>query len=311
MNFPIECVVDLQNKCGESPLWDFRRARLVWNDLASNLVFEHDPATRETSVISRELMVAAIALNGENGFVFAGETGLHLWQAGSTPSLLCDTHDGNALVFNDILAAPNGGLFGNTAYWGERAMERTGHLYYFSPDGQTRILDEGFELANGMGLSLDNRVLYLADSARRVIYAYDVNSDFSVSNRRVFATVSDEEGLPDGLTVDAAGFVWSAQWYGAQVVRYDPDGKIERRIPMPAKQVSSVQFGGEELCDLYITTAGESWPSALMPPRYDATSGDFGGALYRVRTDILGRRENVCALRAPKVLAENAEEKRW
>jgi D-xylonolactonase len=307
MKTQIECVVDNGNLCGEGPIWDFRRERLVWNDQASNLVLEHDPATQETSVISRDLMVAAIAMNGENGFVFAGATGLHTWQAGSTPNLLCAEHDGNALVFNDILAAPNGGLFGNTMYWGEREMEKSGFLYYFAPDGKTRVLDGGFELANGMGLSPDKQHLYLADSARRLIYVYDVRANFTVSNRRVFAEISSEEGLPDGLTVDAEGFVWSAQWYGSQVVRYDPDGKVEHRIPIPAKQVSSLQFGGAELSDLYITTARESWPSALMPAGYDAVNGNFGGALYRVRTDIMGRRENVCALSAPKVLAEGAE----
>ena len=308
MNDQIECVVDLENRCGEGPIWDFRRNRLVWDDLASCLVFEHDPATRKTSVLCRDLMVSGIALHGESGFVFAGATGLHLWEAASTRTLLCDTHAGNALFFNDILAAPNGGLFGNTAYWGEREMERTGHLYYFAPDGKTQILDDGYELANGMALSPDDHLLYVADSARRVIYVCDVNADFSVSNRRIFATVARDEGLPDGLTTDAAGFVWSAQWYGSQVVRYDPDGKVERRISVPAKQVSSVQFGGADLSDLYVTTAGENWPSALMPPRYDSASGNFGGALYRVRTDVVGRRENICALRASRVLAGNAKD---
>jgi sugar lactone lactonase YvrE len=165
MNPHIECVVDGHNKCGEGPIWDFRHERLVWNDLASCLVFEHDPVTLQTVTISRDLMVAGIAMNGENGFVFAGATGLYLWKPESTRVALCVEYDGNTLIFNDILAAPNGGLYGNTMYWGEREMERTGHLYFFAPDGTTQILDEGLELANGMGLSLDNRRLYLADSA--------------------------------------------------------------------------------------------------------------------------------------------------
>src|SRR5207247_7061215 len=131
-------------------------------------------------------------------------------------------------------------------------------------------VEEGVELANGLGFSPDNRTLYFTDSAARKIYAYDVQPETGrLSNRRIFASVTADEGLPDGLTVDAEGFVWSAQWYGSQVVRYDPDGKVERRIAMPITQVSSVAFGGENLTDLYITSAGGSWASQLAPPGYN------------------------------------------
>jgi D-xylonolactonase len=105
--------------------------------------------------------------------------------------------------------------------------------------------------------------------------------------------VPPDEGLPDGLTVDAQGFVWCAQWYGAQVVRYDPEGKVERRIKMPVTQVSSVAFGGDDLTDLYITTAGENWPSAYAPPGYDVNTPDLGGSLYRLRIGIRGKPEHL------------------
>ena len=84
----------------------------------------------------------------------------------------------------------------------------------------------------------------------------------------------------------------SAQWYGAQIVRYDPDGKVERRIAMPVKQVSSLTFGGKDLTDLYVTSAGASWPSSLMPPGYDPEAPDIGGALYRIRLDVQGKPEH-------------------
>jgi sugar lactone lactonase YvrE len=152
---------------------------------------------------------------------------------------------------------------------------------------------EGIELANGLGFSRDNRTLYFTDSAARTIYAYDVRPDSGeLSNRRVFARVPGDEGLPDGLTVDDEDHVWSAQWYGAQVVRYDPDGKVERRIPMPVTQVSSVAFGGEDLTDLYITSAADPWPSRLAPPGYDFAAPNVGGSLYRLRGEIRGKLEH-------------------
>jgi D-xylonolactonase len=289
MNAQIECVVDANNLCGETPIWDFRCNRLVWDDQNSCLVYEYDPLKNKTQIISRDLMAACIALNGESGFAFAGSTGFHLWERNGEYQTLVF-----GLCFNDMLAAPDGSVYANTMYWNATSMEKTGKLYKIENGGKLTILDDNFELANGMGLSPDNKLFYLADSARRVIYVYDVDAaDGKVYNRRVFATVPDDEGIPDGLTVDAEGFVWNAQWYGSQIVRYDPDGKVERRISVPAKQVSCIGFGGENLTDLYITTAAESWPSLLMPNGYDPKSGNIGGALYRLRTEIIGKREYV------------------
>jgi D-xylonolactonase len=297
MNPQIECVVDANNLCGETPVWDFRCNRLVWNDQNSCLVYEYDPLKNQTEIISRNLMVACIALNGESGFAFAGSTGFHLWERNGEYQTLVSEDETGPLYFNDMLAAPDGSVYANTMYWNETSMEKTGKLYKIKKGKKLTILDDNFELANGMGLSPDNRLLYLTDSARRVIYVYDVNAaDGKVYNRRVFAKVPDEEGIPDGLTVDAEGFVWNAQWYGSQIVRYDLEGKVERRIPVPAKQVSCVAFGGVEMTDLYITTAGESWPSALMPNGYDPKKENIGGALYRLRNDIAGKREYVADL---------------
>jgi D-xylonolactonase len=103
--------------------------------------------------------------------------------------------------------------------------------------------------------------------------------------------VPNTSGLPDGLTVDAEGFVWSAEWYGSCIVRYDPDGRVERRIATPAKQTSSLMFGGPDLTDIFITSAGKSEPMPVMPPGYDPQSGNFGGALYHINPGIRGKRE--------------------
>jgi D-xylonolactonase len=101
--------------------------------------------------------------------------------------------------------------------------------------------------------------------------------------------VPKEEGLPDGLAVDRDGFVWSAQWYGSCIVRYDPEGKVERRVPIPAKQVSSLTFGGPELTDIFVTSAGQSESMPIMPPGYDPKTGYFGGALFHLNLGIAGQ----------------------
>jgi len=141
---------------------------------------------------------------------------------------------------------------------------------------------------------VDAKTLYFTDSAARIIYSYDYyEKSGSARIRLVFVKVPATSGLPDGLTVDAEDFVWSAEWYGSRVVRYDPDGKVERSIETPAKQTSSLAFGGPDLTDIFITSAAKSEPMPIMPPGYDPNTGNFGGALYHVNLGIRGKAEFV------------------
>lgn len=156
----------------------------------------------------------------------------------------------------DCIADARGRVISGSQFFNPHGPYELGKLFLFDTDGSTRILDEGLHLSNGLAWSPAGDTLYLADSiARRIYgYAYDLDSGF-VSNRKTLIQLVIEEGMPDGLTTDAEGFLWSAQWYGGCVVRYDPDGKEERRIHLPAKQTSSIAFGGADLTDLFVTSA--------------------------------------------------------
>ena len=134
-----------------------------------------------------------------------------------------------------------------------------------------------------------------------MIYAYDVEpATGELSDGGCWFASGSDEGIPDGLTIDAEGYLWSAEWYGAQIVRYDPDGKVHSRVPMPVTQVSSCGFGGPEYRDLYITTAAGSWASPYAPTGYDYDAGNFGGSLYRLRVDVPGRPESICRIGASR-----------
>ena len=131
---------------------------------------------------------------------------------------------------------------------------------------------------------------YFADTVARCIYRYDWRrSDGELSNRRVFARIDRAEGIPDGLAIDAEGFVWCAHWFGGCVTRYDPDGKRERRIDLPASQTSSLAFGGPDLDEIYVTSAARSNALVLAPEGYDPARVFVGGPLYRFRCGIQGR----------------------
>ena len=285
----LEIVARDNNLCGEAPVWDAAAKRLLWVDLGASLVYECVPAAGTHRILHRGLMVSGMARNAGGSLVFAGATGLHLRHDSGDIRTLLTEHDGETLLFNDILPDAQGRLYAGTIYWGAGGLEKPGKLYLIEGAGRARVVDEGIEIANGLGLSPDQRTLYFADSARRIIFAYDVDpKSGDLARRRIFVQIPGDEGLPDGLTVDREGFLWCAQWYGAQVVRYDPDGRVERRVAMPVRQVSSVIFGGEDLTDLYITTAADPWPSSLAPPGYDFSAANLGGSLYRIRLDVQG-----------------------
>ena len=128
------------------------------------------------------------------------------------------------------------------------------------------------------------------DTQQKRIWAYDFDAasgDFS--NRRDLIVFEGEEGFPDGMTVDSEGFIWQAMWGGGCVIRIDPDGKEERRVKFPATQTSSAMFGGEDLNELYVTTAWNGTGEG-SPTTYDG-SAHRGGELYRVKLDVQGKDE--------------------
>lgn len=298
MTANLQVVAQDNNLCGEGPIWDNGRSRLIWTDIDGKKVFQLMPRTGAKTVICTGRMVSSIALHKSRGLIFATDAGLRLWNGPTDVRTIISEHEGQTLFCNDMIADPRGRLYVGTLYWGPDGMEKPGKLYLIDTRGKAQVVDDNIRLSNGLAFSPDDATLYYADSAARRIYAYDVERKTGVlRKKRAFVEVPETEGLPDGLTVDADGFLWCAQWYGSQIVRYGPDGKVERRIPMPCKQVSSLAFGGDDLKDLYITSAGQPWPSQLMPPGYDPSSGAVGGSLYRLRINFTqGRAEHMAAI---------------
>jgi sugar lactone lactonase YvrE len=116
-------------------------------------------------------------------------------------------------------------------------------------------IDDGIICSNGPCWSPDDKTFYFADTFQEEFWAYDYDIDSgNVSNKRVFASTAADAGVADGSTVDAEGYLWNAQVIGGELVRYAPDGSVERRIGMPVKNVTSVIFGGPDLDEIYVTS---------------------------------------------------------
>jgi sugar lactone lactonase YvrE len=164
----------------------------------------------------------------------------------------------------------------------------TSALYRLDPDRSVTLVQPDLTISNGIGWSLDRKVMYHCDTEPKLIYAYDYDlATGAIANRRIFIDARDDVGWPDGLTVDAQGFLWSARWDGGRIVRYDPAGKREREVALPVARPTACAFGGEHLDELYVTTAALDG-SATQPNQ---------GDLFRVRFDdrIAGQPESMFA----------------
>ncbi len=280
---------------GEGPIWDDRNGLLWWTDITAGIIYTCTHAiggqSPSISKVIEGKQVGGFALNRGGGLVCACLDGLHLWTPQGGFKLIASKLDGKQLQFNDAVADARGRFIAGTRYFSidENVKPEPGGLYRVELDGTIYQIDEGIRLSNGLGFSPDSTVLYYADSLERVIYKYDYNIEAgTVSNRSIFVSVTDEKGLPDGLTVDREGYIWSAYWGGDNILRYDPDGKVERKLPAPEKMTTSLTFGGRNLTELYLTTAADFVPGS---------EEGSGGHVYSLSTDIQGQKEHRADIR--------------
>ena len=289
----IEVIADYGDLCGEGPLWNTAEQALYWTDLARRRFYRYNFSQRRSEIVSEHMQVSASAFNQPGGFVITNVTGIWLWDTKSEPTLLAAEVDGKKCIMNDCIADPEGRVYSGSYFRNEqREFERAGYLFRVDTDGSVHIVDEGIRLSNGLAFSRDLRTLYFVDSADRHIYSYDYSrTDGSLRNRRVFIDVPLTEAFPDGLTVDAEGYLWCAHWFGSCIIRYDPDGKIERRVPIPAAQTSSLTFGGPDVSDIFVTSAGFLDSLSLAQQGFDPAGAYIGGPVYRLNLGIQGREE--------------------
>ncbi|UCG49076.1 MAG: SMP-30/gluconolactonase/LRE family protein, partial [Phycisphaerales bacterium] len=144
--------------------------------------------------------------------------------------------------------------------------------------------------SNGMTFSLDLKHFYHTDSRARKITRYDYDAENGdIENPSVIYSGLEQNGSPDGITMDGDGCIWVACWGGGKVLRIDAEGKIVRELTVPAVQPSSVIFGGDQMNELYITTACEG--GSDLSRGLDKNGRYLGGEVFHIRLDIVGRHE--------------------
>jgi L-arabinonolactonase len=244
MTIRIECVQQCENHLGEGPVWDVEEGCLYWVDGTGRRV--GNPS---------------------------------LWRLDPRTG---KTQNPPRTRLNDGKCDRRGRFF---AGWMDDKEElKICRLWRLDPDLHVASVEDGIICSNGPCWSPDDKTFYLADTFQGQCWAYDYDlSNGTLSNKRVFASFQNDAGVADGSTVDAEGFLWNVQLISGDLVRYAPDGTVERRIGMPVRNITSVMFGGDRLDELFVTSmARVKHPAAHDRFAREIRPQFLAGSLFRV-----------------------------
>lgn len=254
---PVRLAFEAADILGEGPVWDAALGRLWWVDIKGGRLHWLAPASGASGYVAVENQVSAVAPRaGGGGLLAACKDGVGVLdpETGAFELRLAPEPDRPQNRCNDGNVDVAGRFWFGTMNDAERGA--TGAVYRLDPDWTcTRVLD-GLGISNTLVCSPAGDRLYVADSPRRTIDILETDPATGATGEcRPFIDMRGQAGGPDGSAVDAEGFLWNAQWGAARLVRYAPDGRVDRIVPLPVDHPSSCAFGGEMLETLYITTA--------------------------------------------------------
>ncbi|CAB4888843.1 unannotated protein [freshwater metagenome] len=283
-----DIIANTGDQLGEIPTWDEREQALYWIDLLTPRMHRYSMRDGAITSWTTPELLSAFAMREGGGFLVATRSHLaHYDPTDGSFELLVEPEAGNDSNFLNDGRCDRQGRF-----WigsGNLDMSQpTGLLHRYDPDGSLTQMESGITLSNSIMWSPDSTLMYFCDSMRREFYVYDFDADTgTIANRRQFAT-TERHGIPDGSIVDADGFLWNAEFDLSTerttgfVVRYDPDGNVDRLIELPTCRPTALTFGGANLDTLFVVTS-----------RYRMTDADFehqplAGAVFALDVGVRG-----------------------
>ncbi len=283
----IHCVARAEDQLGETPLWCERTQKLWWIDIEQPKLQSFDPATGAHDVIEMPgTYLGSQALTQSGSRLVAIDLELRLFETGPgtvTPFAVVEQGLDNRL--NDGRVDPRGRLWIGTM---DNQLHRpNGSLYRIDPDGTATKMTGDIIVSNGIAFSPDGTTLYFTDTRRYISWAFDLDlDDGAITNRRILADYSATGDRPDGACIDVDGCLWTAFFAGGRIVRYRPDGMIDRTIRLPVTNPTCLCFGGEDLKTLYVTSA-----TKFLTPEQRAAE-PLAGSLFAIEGVGQGLPEN-------------------
>ena len=258
------CVAPTGCLLGEGPLWSPSEGFLWWVDIRRAKLHRHNPKTGNTRRYDLPIHASALAL-ADGGLIMIGDREVGRYDTATEHyEKVADINEPEGFRTNDAGIAPDGSLWFGTMKDDSQLPE--GQYYKLTPQlAIERIGLPEVMVTNTMEFSSDGATFFTSDSAEQMILAFDHDPETgALSNRRVFASTLEAGCYPDGSALDVEGYLWNAQWAGSRVVRYAPDGSIDRIIKLPVSRPTSCAFGGPSLQTLYITSARDGLSDAAL-----------------------------------------------
>ncbi|MGQ7272786.1 SMP-30/gluconolactonase/LRE family protein [Marinobacter sp. V034] len=275
---------------GEAPHWDADEQEMLWVDIAGRAAYAYHTESTRLRQWHFDEPVSAIVPRAGNHYLVATGRGAYGLNAdtGAISPIAEPAGEPPGNRTNEARVDPQGRFWmasmeNNIGPDGGDipVAESTGMLWCIDTDHSIRRVESGIGISNSLVWSPDQTRMYFADTLQRVIWVYDWDATSGeASNRRVFAA-TEGCGNPDGSAMDEEGCLWNARWGAGCIIRYRPDGSIDRIVDVPARCPSSCVFGGPDRKTLYVTTAFFGMP--------ESERGEYDGALLAAATDIRGQ----------------------
>ena len=289
MAYRIECVLQCRNHLGEGPVWDVETGVLWWLDgtgrrVGNASIWRLEPRTGRVDHWSLAHDIGALAVRENGKLVLALDQGFYFFDSatGELELIALVEADQPRSRLNDGKVDRRGRFIAG-GMDDKEELPICG-LWRLDPDLSVTRVEKGIICTNGPCWSPDDMTFYVADTFVDEFWAYDYDIDTgTLSSKRVFADTRGEAGVPDGSTVDAEGCLWNAELISGDLVRYDPEGNVERKIGMPVRNTTSVMFGGDKLDEIYVTSMARVKHPAVHDRFHKDVKPQFGaGSLFRI-----------------------------
>ncbi|WP_374944264.1 SMP-30/gluconolactonase/LRE family protein [Sphingomonas sp.] len=275
---------DRRDTLGEGVLWSARENAVYWVDILGQRLNRLSLADDSVDGWDMpDVLGWVIEREERQGFVAGlGRRFVRLTLDPLTVETIAapeDERHGNR--FNDAKADARGRIWAGSMPFG--CDQPSGSLYRLDTDGRATRVEDGYTIPNGPAIPPEGGFLLQTDTARNTIYRYTVRDDGTLADRTHFIVFEDGWGHPDGMTFDAENFLWVACWGGSCVARFAPDGQLDRRIALPASQITNCAFAGEGLDRMFVTSASDGIDEAEGGCLFEVDPGCRGLPPYRYR----------------------------
>ena len=287
-----ELFIDSRCELGEGVFWHPLQERLFWFDILNKTLFSATAGGIMVDRFTFDTAVTAAGIIDADNLAIASAAGIYRLELSTdTREIIVPLEaDKPGNRSNDGRVGPAGGFWIGTMSLTNASETPSGALYQVRGGEVTQILS-GIRIPNATCFAPDGRTAYFTDGPTGIIRKVSIDKETGLPNGpwQDFVTVQ-KPGGPDGAVVDSAGYLWNATWGGSRVVRYAPDGSIDRVVNVPVSQPSCPAFGGKDLKTLYITTAREGLSAEQLAKE------PMAGSVFAINVDVPGLPENIIKL---------------